>query len=217
MIVSMPRREVAGGRVARSVSQPIAKGSVVKGSLDFLRQELGEAGCGEILGLLPGRHRRLLLGARPTSEVPYDTLVVLWRAIDVRIGSAAPDWAERAGAYAIAELGLKLYGGILKKRSPEEFLTQSVSLFKLYYHPGNMEVVSHDARSAVLRLVGFPNASQFFCRRQTGGLLTAISLAGGLAPSVRHVRCALEGDAFCEWSLGWKLPRPDPKQPPRGR
>jgi hypothetical protein len=28
--------------------------------------------------------------------------------------------------------------------------------------------------------------------------------AGGSEPRVTHVRCALEGDAFCEWELTWK-------------
>ena len=57
---------------------------------------------------------------------------------------------------------------------------------------------------AVLRLVGFDAGTSVFCRRQTGGLRCAITLAGGAEPSTRHVRCVLEGDAFCEWELRWK-------------
>jgi predicted hydrocarbon binding protein len=56
----------------------------------------------------------------------------------------------------------------------------------------------------VLRLVGFEHGSPFFCRRQTGGLAQAVAIAGGERPRVRHVRCALEGDAFCEWELRWE-------------
>ena len=99
---------------------------------------------------------------------------------------------------------MQLYSGILKKSTPTEFLTQSVSLFRLYYHPGDMEVVYDSPGAAVLRLVGFDPGTPLFCRRQTGGLRCAITLAGGLEPRTRHVRCALEGDAFCEWELGWK-------------
>ncbi|HVE80318.1 MAG TPA: hypothetical protein VNA89_15745, partial [Gemmatimonadaceae bacterium] len=83
-------------------------------------------------------------------------------------------------------------------------LTQSVSLFRLFYHPGNMDVVYEAPGAAVLRLVGFDPATPLFCRRQTGGLRCALTLAGGLEPRTRHVRCALEGDAFCEWELGWR-------------
>jgi predicted hydrocarbon binding protein len=32
-----------------------------------------------------------------------------------------------------------------------------------------------------------------------------VELAGGVDASVRHVRCAGEGDAFCEWELRWKV------------
>jgi hypothetical protein len=56
----------------------------------------------------------------------------------------------------------------------------------------------------VLRLVGFDHASPIFCRRQTGGLRQAVALAGGENPRVKHVRCVLEGDAFCEWELRWQ-------------
>jgi predicted hydrocarbon binding protein len=56
----------------------------------------------------------------------------------------------------------------------------------------------------VLRLVGFEHESRHFCRRQTGGLAKAVEIAGGERPRVRHVRCALEGDAFCEWELRWE-------------
>jgi hypothetical protein len=38
--------------------------------------------------------------------------------------------------------------------------------------------------------------------------LRAVELAGGVRPSVRHVRCAVEGDAFCEWELHWEPPAP---------
>jgi hypothetical protein len=58
----------------------------------------------------------------------------------------------------------------------------------------------------VLRLVGFDPADRTFCRRQTGGLLCSIQLAGGTQGSVRHVRCSVEGDAFCEWELRWETP-----------
>lgn len=44
-----------------------------------------------------------------------------------------------------------------------------------------------------------------FCQRQSGGLRCALALAGGVDAAARHVRCALEGDAFCEWELSWRL------------
>jgi hypothetical protein len=125
------------------------------------------------------------------------------------IGGAVPDWPERAGAQAIESYGVQLYGGILRKASPLEFVTQSVSLFRLYYHPGDMKVVEQEpvdekGGRVVLRLVGFAHDSPLFCRRQTGGLMCALALAGGEDPHVRHVRCTLEGDAFCEWELRWR-------------
>ena len=147
--------------------------------------------------------------AAPTDEFPFALWTRLSAATDAVIGEAVPDWPERAGAWAIESTGLQLYGGILRKQSPIEFLTQSVSLFRLYYQPGDMKVVEHEAVGerggrGVLRLVGFDHGSAIFCRRQTGGLRQAVALAGGERPRVRHVRCVLEGDAFCEWELRWQ-------------
>jgi len=75
----------------------------------------------------------------------------------------------------------------------------------LYYHGGDMAVVEEAANRAILRLTGFNSdgRDQLFCRRQTGGLEKALSIAGGKAARVRHVRCAIEGDAFCEWDVSW--------------
>ena len=183
--------------------QQQAKGSTLRSTLDFLRAEVGADAVERVLASLPPEDRRVVEGAAATDEVPLATLLGLWRATDRAIAARHPDWIERAGAYAIQSFGVQLYGGILRKASPTEFLTQRVSLFQLYYRPGNMEVVEVEPGRAVLRLVGFDPVDTLFCRRQTGGLLRSVELAGGRGGSVRHVRCSAEGDAFCEWELRW--------------
>ena len=179
------------------------KGSVVRSTLAFLRAERGEEAMASMLdGLAPATRPRLT-AAEPTDEVPFAAVRELWQAIDALLGATDPKWSERAGAFSIESAGVRFYGGILKKSNPTEFLTQSVSLFRLFYRPGDMEVVFAEAGAAVLRLVGFDAGTRLFCQRQTGGLRQALTLAGGTEARVRHVRCALEGDAFCEWELGW--------------
>jgi hypothetical protein len=180
-----------------------AKGSTIRTTLDFLQAEGGATLVARILDALPDATRDALARVEPTGELPYATLQALWQSADAILGADDPTWAERAGAFSIESLGVQLYRGILLKRSPGEFLTQSVSLFQLYYHPGDMTVVLEEPGHAVLRLVGFDSGTSVFCRRQTGGLRCAITLAGGAEPSTRHVRCVLEGDAFCEWELHW--------------
>lgn len=182
---------------------PVAKGATVRATLDWLAAAGHETVLAAALAARPdagASWQRL----EPTAEVPYDDLVALWREIDHRLALVDPQWVERAGAHSIASVGQQLYSGILKKRSPTEFLTQSVSLFRLFYQPGNMEVVADDPGHAILRLVGFDARHPVFCRRLTGGLAEALAIAGGESPRVRHVRCALDGDAFCEWALTWR-------------
>jgi hypothetical protein len=187
-----------------SASQAKAKGSTLKSTLDFLEKHAGEETREAVLRKLGPARRKTVEALAPTDEVPLDTALAVWRAADALLSPTDPGWAERAGAFAIESLGVQLYGGILLKSSPLEFLTQRVSLFRLYYHPGNMEVVEMEEGRAVLRLVGIDPGDTLFCRRQTGGLLVSIQLAGGTNATVRHARCSVEGDAYCEWELKWR-------------
>lgn len=185
-----------------------AKGSTVRSTLTFLTARLGADGVKSVLAAVPVATRTSLQSIAPTDELPYEQLVALWTAADNVLPRTEPHWADESGAFSIDSLGVQLYGGILRKPTPREFLTQSISLFRLYYHPGDMEVVEDVPGRAVLRLVGFDPITRIFCQRQTGGLRRAIELAGGGAVRVRHVRCCIEGDAFCEWELHWQTDAP---------
>jgi hypothetical protein len=186
-------------------AEPTTKGSTLRSTLSYLRREGGEARVAQVLARFPAERRARLEQATrtPTAEVPFRLMSDLLETADALLRDTEPEWVEAAGAYAIESVGLELYPGILRKSSPLEFLTQPISLFRLYYQPGDMEVVEHETGRAVLRLVGFQHRNRLFCRRQTGGLRRALELAGGQGAAVRHVRCAEEGDAFCEWELRW--------------
>jgi hypothetical protein len=190
-----------------AVAAPQAKGSTLRSTLRYVEAEHGADAAAGVLERLPADERRRVEAAGPMEEIPVELLRALWDAVEAAIGRRDPGWPEKSGAYSIQSMGVQLYGGILRKRDPLEFLSQPVSLFRLYYQPGNMEVVESEPGRAVLRLVGFPG-DPVFCRRQTGGLLRAVELAGGVHPTARHVRCSVEGDAFCEWELRWEPPQP---------
>ena len=180
-----------------------AKGATVRGTLSYIERLAGREGVDRVLAGLSPADAEALRDVQPTDDVPYARVVELWEAADQYLSTEHEDWAERAGAYSIESLGMQLYGGILRKPTPTDFLTQSVSLFRLFYSPGDMTVVHEEPATAVLRLVGFDPLTPVFCRRQVGGLGRALELAGGESPHVRHVRCTLLGDAFCEWEMRW--------------
>lgn len=191
-------------------TQQQAKGSTLRSTLAYVRSAAGDAGVDAVLSRVSVQERARITAATQTEEVPLELLLALWHAVQAEIGAEHPDWPERSGGFSISNAGVEHYRGILLKKSPAEFLLQRVSLFRLFYQPGNMEVVEEEPGRAVLRLVGFDPGERTFCRRQTGGLLRSIELAGGADPAVRHVRCSLEGDAFCEWELRWTLPADAP-------
>lgn len=191
---------------AKAGTEPAARGSTIMATLEFLTSEKSPAIAKKVLDRLSSEDRARIDAVSATDEVPLSLPTRLWHAVDDEIGAADPQWAERAGAFSIQLRGVQSYGGILKKTTPGEFLTQQVSLFNLYYHGGDMAVVEQAANRAILRLSGMSvdERDQLFCRRQTGGLERALSISGGKAARVRHVRCAVEGDAFCEWDVRWE-------------
>lgn len=192
-------------RRAKAATGPAARGSTIMATLEFLTSEKSPATVKKVLDRLSKEDRSRIEAVSATDEVPLSLPTRLWHAVDDEIGGEDPEWAERAGAFSIQLRGVQSYGGILRKTTPGEFLTQQVSLFNLYYHGGDMAVVEQANNRAILRLSGMSvdERDQLFCRRQTGGLERALSISGGKAARVRHVRCAVEGDAFCEWDVRW--------------
>lgn len=188
---------------AQGTGEMFARGSTISSTLEFLRELTGKEGVSATLGELSPGDRRILSGLKDTDEVPYRALLSLWRAADGAIGGSDPHWIERSGSWAIEQGGMRLYSGLIKKPSPLEFLTQHISLFHLYYRPGDMVVVEQGKGRAVVRLVGFQPADTLFCRRLSGGWAAALRLAGGKDVVSVHSRCAMEGDLFCEWELRW--------------
>lgn len=186
---------------------PQARSTVVAATLDYLRTAHGDAVAQSVLEAMPSAARDAVGRATATDEIDLAHVFQLWRTADEELRVTDPDWMERAGAHSITSKGVQLYGGIVRKQTPLAFLTQPVSLFRLFYHSGGMEVVEREDGRAVLRLLDFePDPDALFCRRQTGGLRRALELAGGGDAKARHVRCVTDGDAFCEWELTWTGP-----------
>jgi hypothetical protein len=179
------------------------RASTVRSTLEFLGQTTPEV-VGDVLAALPMADRKLVRSAGDTDEIPYRIALAVWRAADAVLREADAAWIERSGSWAIEQGGMRLYSGLIKKPSPQEFLTQQISLFHLYYRPGDMVAVDQGPKRAVMRLVGFEPGDTLFCRRLTGGWLAALRIAGGKDVTAAHDRCSLDGDAFCEWELRWR-------------
>jgi hypothetical protein len=181
----------------------VAKGSALLATLRFVEASYGTEMRERVVEGLTGDQQAQLARLSPTDEIPFRMLLDIWHAVERVVGAQDAEWMEKSGAHSIDSMGTQMYGGIVRKASPSEFLNQPIKLFRLYYHSGDMQIVEEGAGRAVIRLVDFDEPDLLFCRRQTGGLRRALEIAGGKATRVRHVRCANLGDAFCEWEMIW--------------
>ena len=184
-------------------SEMFTRGSTVRSTIDFLRN-VAPDDVDAILAKLSAADRQDIGSVKDTDEIPFRVALSLWRATQSVIGQSDPRWIDRSGSWAIEQAGMRLYGGLIKKPSPLEFLGQQISLFHLYYRPGDMVVVEQGTGRAVMRMVGFEPADSLFCRRLSGGWEAALRIAGGRDVHATHNRCTTEGDLFCEWELCWK-------------
>lgn len=202
------RRHTPGQGTGRHGGQEAAmvhtRGSTLRSTMEYLARVLPPAAREAVLARLPDAMRHTVETTGMTDDVPYETALALWRSADVELRPAHPMWAEEAGAEAIRVRGMQLYGGLLAKPTPLEFVTQHISLFQRYYRPGDMKITEHASTRARARLIGFEPGDALFCRRLTGGWMAAIQLAGGRDAVVEHARCTMEGDLFCEWEIRWK-------------
>jgi hypothetical protein len=182
----------------------IAKGAALRATLAYMESSAGAETLAAFMTRLPAELRERVETVVSTDEIPFALLLDVWRRADEVMRPLDAAWVEKAGGHSIRSLGSQMYGGIIRKGSPAEFLSQPIKLFRLYYHPGDMHIVEMEPGRAVLRMVDFDEPDPLFCARQTGGLRATLELAGGRNPDVRHVRCANEGDAFCEWETTWQ-------------
>ena len=175
----------------------------LRSTMEYVARALDTAGREAILAALPATERDIIEHAPEHDEVPYEIALHLWRAIDTALGPRDAHWMEHMGAYAIQRAADHIGDIFLHRPSPLAFITQQVPLFRLYYRPGDMVVLGHGPDNAMIRLVGFEPKDPLFCRRFTGGWTAALEITGGRDVAIRHLRCACEGDLFCEWTLRW--------------
>lgn len=191
-------------RIRDERTEMFTRGSTVRSTVEFLHDLLPAHAVEKILNRIPAGDRRTIQSVADTDEIPYRVALALWRSVDQSLGRTDPGWIDRSGSWSIERAGMRLYGGLIKKPSPVDFLNQHISLFHLYYRPGDMLVVEQSTGHAVMRLVGFEPQETLFCRRLNGGWLAALRIAGGRDVTSIHNRCSLEGDPFCEWELRWR-------------
>ena len=181
-----------------------ARGSTLHSTMEYLAHALSPEAREAVLARLSAEERALVETAAVTDDVPYRVALNLWRSADKELADIDPRWAELAGAEAIRVRGMQLYAGLIQKPTPDDFLTQHISLFQRYYRPGDIKVTERTTGRATVRMLGFEAGDPLFCRRLTGGWLAGIEIAGAREAQVTHARCVLDGDLFCEWEVRWK-------------
>jgi hypothetical protein len=175
----------------------------LRNTISYVRRVVSTKELNAILATLPAAEQAIVQSAPDHDEVPYGIALRLWRSIDAVLSPRDPAWVEAMGADAARRIDEQLGAEVVHRSSPLTFLTQQIPFFRIYYRPGDMVLIEHGADHASIRLVGFEAGDPLFCRRFTAGWATALELSGGRDVVVRHLRCACEGDLFCEWSLRW--------------
>ena len=109
----------------------VAKGSALLATLGFVKDQFGSAVLQQIVDRLPAAEQEIIRSASATREIAFSLLLDVWRASDAVLRVRDHEWMERAGAHSIDSMGTQLYGGIVRKATPLEFLNQRIRLVEV--------------------------------------------------------------------------------------
>ena len=132
-------------------------------------------------------------------------------------GELALAWNHTAQSLELSrKLGLKGVEPEALNELGQLYQARGIARIALRYHSEALALArergSRRVEAEALEHVGLVHQAEDEPEAAAESLTAALAIAGGDDPVVRHVRCALEGDAFCEWELRWKVPRASGEQ-----
>ncbi len=181
------------------------KGTVVVGSVAYLKERLGEQGYEKLLDTLSQEEAASLRFAVLQGHwYPFDLLLHLMAAAQGKVPlppGRSLGW--EMGRYT-AETGLKtVYKVFFKVAETRYILKRATQLFSTYYDSGTMRVVESELHRATVQVAGFDQPCVQFCDRAQGWMERVVELTGARRVEMSHPQCAARGDAFCEYRGRW--------------
>ena len=193
--------------MAKSSSEPQAKGGLLLARLDFLREQGGAPLQEDVLALLaPSEAGMLRRPIRPASWYPLGLQLRLDEAIATVLSPGDPSQAfvEVGRAYAdaiLARTPRRTVNGI----APKSFLQMVPHLYRAYHDSaGHREYQPLGENAAVIRTIDATGLIiDDHCWTVVGCLQRGLELAGAETVLVTETACRAAGAPCCEYRCEW--------------
>ena len=182
-----------------------AKGSVLLGTIRFLRERFGEEGFQKVVARLdPEERQRLESPILPSVWYPLSFLLGIMRAAKAEFGASVPDIHSQMGR-ASADFALSsMYSMVFKITSTQWIISRAAAVFASYYDTGKMSVVENGKGFAVLEMIEFAEPAPELCERIGAWCARVLEQCGEKSVKVEHNQCRCRGDSTCRFTAQWK-------------
>jgi hypothetical protein len=180
------------------------KGSALRSTMSFLREQYPAPTVARILAGLPEEDRKILTPPILTSAwFPADALCRLIHGMEKETPGDPQDLYLRVGMQSCEDGLNTIYKLFFKVGTPSFILKHAGQVWKNYYDEGQIVLVSSTSNTAHVRLEGAKMPDPAMCMRISGWMKRAAELSGGHSVAVDHCACVHRGAPACEWKTDW--------------
>jgi predicted hydrocarbon binding protein len=181
------------------------KGTVLLGTIRFLRESFGDEGLQKIYARLDSEEReRLESPFLPSVWYPLSFLLNIMRSAKAEFGASVPDLYSQMGR-ASADFALSsVYSMVFKISSTQWIISRAAVVFASYYDTGKMGVVENGKGFAILEVSNFAEPAPELCERIRAWCGRVLEQCGEKTVKVEHIQCRCRGDSICRFSAKWR-------------
>ncbi len=190
-------------RRARYTAEVNVKGSALKARFRFV-EERGGADAWErfVAALSPETRAVVEAHVLPSGWYPFAAFVEACEVIDRQLGRGDLALCHELGRYSCDANLPTLYKLFFRVADLHYLIRRTAAAWRVNYDEGTMTVLDEREREVTLRME-VPAPHRAHCLSVRGWVVRAGELSGAKDVRVTE-RCRVDGDAHCEFTLGWR-------------
>jgi hypothetical protein len=143
-------------------------------------------------------------GVEKARWYPLEQFFELNVLIDRLFGTGDLSLVRELGRHGADANLTTIYRLFYKVGTTHWILGRAVRLWGAHYDSGFLEVLTHGARSAILRIHAFAIPHRAHCLSVIGWCERSIELSGGKLVQAAETRCRTQGDELCQLEATWE-------------
>ncbi len=181
-----------------------ATGTGVMAMLNFARQHGDEEKFQHFLQRFSPEDREALSGmVTPVKRFKEKTNQALINNIVAEYLDGDHERAVVLGQHIIEEGLTTIYRVFFKVGSQRMIVSRANRFWKRYHETGSLETFDVEDKSIRVRLT-FAYTDHAFCRLMTGTVIGALERSGGHNVVLKHEKCVVDGDPYCQYHVTWE-------------